>query len=213
MLLGRIIQFIVLGQVLATGGVLRAVGWSWTYRSQLVPLGAITKLQYWTGFANVVLAPFLGQLNTLWINGVGSVFYPNNGFNTATPEAVNITGVVVDNRLSLNQAVYVNLQTALRTRPFNGSKRIGPVNSGDTAGDELTAAGAAAWTAALAPMTSTIPLPWPGGGTDLITPVVWSRGRSTITNFNGPAIGADLLSLHVNLTHSTWRHRRERVVR
>jgi hypothetical protein len=211
--LGYLVQFIVRGQVLSTSGVQRPVYFSFVYRSSLAPLLVADKPAYGSKFDSFTWQAIGQMLNVSWVGISTDVLYPNSPGDTALSVLVPANGGRPGGRLPLNTCVFVAGRTASRGRRYFGSKRMCPVTASDTDGDELNAPGHGAWTGAMASYTAPMNVPLSGGRNDFMRPVVWSRAASVFDMTIPPAIGDDLVVLNVNRTLSTWRHRKERVIR
>lgn len=215
MYLGYLIQFFTaLDAVTDPGQLFVKRCWnSWVYRVVGTPPLAVDKFAYFNAFFLGFYVNLFNVFPNFTQQGQQWCLYPNTPGDVSTQQNVGGEGLNGLHRTSTTQAVFVNLKTSLRSRPYRGIKRFGPIATSDLNGDELTPAARAAWTMNLANITTSFVVNLAGGGTNTIIPVVWSRKLSATDTHVPPAIGADLIGYHVNLTTSSCRHRRERVVR
>ena len=173
-----------------------------------------TKAALNTIFQSTVVAPLLLAANVRYTPGYLTIRWVNDALDS--PTAFNVAGVgnVATDGQPSDDACYMLLRTALRGKPYRGSKHFAGVNEIDTTGDVLTGAGLVRWqavqTAVAAALTDATPNTW--------NPTILSMGneaaplsqlKANPTTVTVNDVTAVLLDLNVG----TMRRRRSKTVR
>lgn len=213
---GDLYQIITNATATATGGSTRKVVNSWWYiANQLSTGGSFPTAAVYTAFLNTVWTGPTGVVNRLSTGYLGgalfAVVWEQNVIWTANSVALP-GGTAGGARQPTTTAVCCTMRTPSRGRIYVGRKLLGPIPTADCTGEELNPGVQAAWQGVCNNFLTPLVVVF-GGVTWTLTPVIFSQLYSAPSPGAVNLVGDLLSAVHVNLTLSSWRHRRERTVR
>lgn len=210
--IGQLIQFVLKGTVDTSSRGPHGNSNSFCYQSSsMLPVSA-DWASLWAVLFPVLWEQPLGLLHADYnFQGV-DVHLPETVVGPVASIPIGLRGGNTGTRLPANDVVFISLFSAIRGREWRGAKRVGPVAQEDQGDGLLTVERHGLWIDATHPWGDAQTIEWFPGRFTRLTPIVWSRSRSTGVEGNLIALGASIARIQVNRNLCSARHRRERTV-
>lgn len=209
----QLVQFLHAGHVVSSSGVWRSCFNVFTYHTTLAAAYVTTnKTAFVTRFSSQVSSIIYPLLSTRYIGdsvGTWLVNQPGDAFGFL---AFASSGAVAGDCLPLPCAVFQSFDTTFRGLRYKGKKYWGAIPTSYVVGDELTAAALSTFHTISNRVLGRFGVTCPQGNTTF-NPVCWSRVLSLSTPPPAAQWVSDLQTGSTCKVLSSWRHRRERVVR
>jgi hypothetical protein len=164
-----------------------------------------------TTWRGIFFPLMLNALASTYFSVDFDVWFVNVPGDVLTPVSFGFTSVTLGPRLPHQQAICISTGSTTRGRQGRGSHFWGPVHEAYVTGDELNAAGIAAWNPIAAAYLT--PFFYFGvSGVAQFFPCIWSRAASPVPPPAAQVI-SPMTTSGLSKTITTWRHRRERTNR
>lgn len=202
-------RFVVQGHVTTTGGSTRKIFNIFHYESS----GGTQDTPgnrgiFATHFNTSVWSTIAAMLHVDYVPDGIYTWKMTDPTDSLTFAATQSGGALTGGRLPTNQSVFGYNGGGLRGPSFHGSKRYAPIAISQTAQDELIPAAHTAWEAAHAKLANVIVFTIVAH-VIVLQPMIYSRTLSAPNPPPANQIGCDLTTTYVDLSLSSWRHRRE----
>lgn len=157
------VEIKVKGMIASGGGRAVPISSTFYFRRTTTP-ASINKSALFTAFKAAILVPLAAAQSSRYTTGETLIRCINDAQDAYQEFFPALTGAIGTDSYSSRNAVYMQLKSGFRGRPYNGSKHFGPLSEIDTTGDVLTGAGLARWqtvqAALLAGFNDAVPISW-----------------------------------------------------
>jgi hypothetical protein len=150
-----VVEIQVYGIVAAAGGRQIPQRNIFHYR-RTTTVNPLSKVNFNTVFQAGPGAAMAAAFNVRWAAAFNYIRIVNDAQDAFTGIVNANVGAIATDSYDSRSAVYMQLKSGARGRPFNGSKHFGPLSEVDTTGDVLTGAGLARWQALQAACLATL---------------------------------------------------------
>lgn len=205
----NVVEIVIQGTVPTTGSGTKNIYNVFHYQYSAGGGGPASAQAVGNAFVAAVWAAIAAQLSVAYTGVACLARYLDDATQQFVTCNVPASGALAGARLPTTSTVVFLLRSNTRGKNYRGSKKFGPIQEAQQLNDELTVAGATAWTT----VGTNLPISITAVGGAVYLPCVLSRSLSQLRK-NPTQIQTSLVnSALLNKTLGTLRRRKEKTVR